>query len=155
MKYTPTQHSIKLFWILVNPLRTMYWFAVRPHTTGVKCLIENNGAFLLCRLNYGHRQWTFPGGGVNRKESPEDAAKRESHEEVGIMPEKVTRLGEYMNTHQYKIDTVHVYACHVPTRDFKIDGFEIAEAAWFDAASLPKERRPTVDRLIQMYQDFT
>ena len=150
MKYTFKQYGIKLFWLIANPPRTAYWFVVRPHTRGAKCLIENNGAFLLVRLNYAHRLWTLPGGGVHKNESFEQAAIRESAEEAGILPSKVLKLGEYTTNHQYKIDTVHVYYYQAPTREFSVDGFEIAEAGWFRPEELPANRSASVSRVIAM-----
>lgn len=42
-----------------------------------------------------HRgQIAFPGGGVEPGEEPWDAALRETHEEVGLAPERILRLGE-------------------------------------------------------------
>ena len=153
MKYTPRQYAIKIFWIVVNPIRHAYWFIVRPKTLGVKCLVENEEAFLLVRINYGHRRWTVPGGGIHKGEAPEVAAMRELKEEAGIVADKVRKIGEYTNTHQYKIDTVHVYHTRVPNRDSSIDGFEIAEAEWFTLAQLPKDRMPSVDRILTMRQE--
>ena len=80
MKYL----AVKIFWFFVNPIKKFYWFMVRPQTRGVKCLVENNGKLLLVKLNYAHHKWTFPGGGVGKKESFLDAAIRETKEEVNV-----------------------------------------------------------------------
>lgn len=152
MKYTPKQYGIKAFWIMVNPIRHAYWFVTRPKTLGAKCLIEHDGSFLLVRLNYGHRLWTTPGGGVDRGEALDQAARREAFEEAGILPDHVTKLGEYTNTHQYKIDTVHVFYYRAKSKDFKIDGFEIAEAAWFKPDSLPPNRTPSTNQIMDLYR---
>ncbi|MBP6942478.1 MAG: NUDIX domain-containing protein [Candidatus Buchananbacteria bacterium] len=153
MKYTPRQYTIKIFWILASPIRSVYWFIVRPKTLGVKCLIENEGAFLLVRINYGHRRWTVPGGGIHKGEASEVAAMRELKEETGVVTTEVKKIGEYVSTHQYKIDTVHVYYARVPNRDFAIDGFEIAEANWFTLEQIPNDRTPGVDRILAMNKD--
>ena len=150
MRYTPRQYATRLFWMVVNPLRHAYWYVVRPHTLGAKCLVEHDGAVLLVRINYAHKRWTVPGGGVNRGETPEHAAIRELQEEVGVSASKVTKLGEYVSTHQYKVDTVHVYRCTAQSRGFKVDGFEISEAGWFRPEELPAERQPSVDKILAM-----
>lgn len=72
------------FYKIINPFRTVYWFVFRPKTTGVKCLIEYDEKFLMIRNSYGHKQWTFLGGGVNRNELLKKAAQREAKEEVDI-----------------------------------------------------------------------
>ncbi len=141
----------KVFWAIVSPLRNIYWFIVRPKTLGVKCLIENDNSFLLVRLNYSHRLWSVPGGGVKKNETPEQATFREISEEVDILPDQIQKIGEYTSTLEHKNDTVHVFHYRAKSKEFKIDGFEIAEAAWFKLDSLPVNRTPNVDKIIKMH----
>jgi ADP-ribose pyrophosphatase len=47
-------------------------------------LIENNKVALIERHRAGLHYFVFPGGGVNEGESPEQAALRETMEELGI-----------------------------------------------------------------------
>lgn len=47
-------------------------------------LIKKNRVALMERLRDGLHYYTFPGGGVDAGESPEQAAIREAHEELGI-----------------------------------------------------------------------
>jgi ADP-ribose pyrophosphatase len=37
--------------------------------------------------------WEFPAGSVDDGESPEDAARRECEEEIGLVPQEIARLG--------------------------------------------------------------
>ena len=45
--------------------------------------------------------WEAPAGSVDDGESPEEAAKRECHEEIGLVPESVTPIGSFFPTPGY------------------------------------------------------
>jgi ADP-ribose pyrophosphatase len=45
--------------------------------------------------------WEFPAGSVDPGESPEEAARRECHEEIGLVPATVVRLGALFPTPGY------------------------------------------------------
>ena len=65
----------------------VWWFARRPHTRGVKCLLRHDGRVLFIRHTYGDRRvWELPGGGVARGETPAAAVVREAREELGVTP---------------------------------------------------------------------
>ena len=55
----------------------------------VGIIIFNDEGRLLWAKRLGQDAWQFPQGGVQRDESPEEAAYRELHEEVGLFPEDV------------------------------------------------------------------
>lgn len=53
------------------------------YRVAVKALIRNgDGTILLVKENSD--KWDLPGGGIDHGESPEDAIRRELHEELGI-----------------------------------------------------------------------
>ena len=45
--------------------------------------------------------WELPAGSVDKGEEPDDAARRECHEEIGQLPETVVRLGALHPTPGY------------------------------------------------------
>jgi ADP-ribose pyrophosphatase len=45
--------------------------------------------------------WELPAGTLDPGESPEEAARRECHEEIGLVPTHVTRLGSFFPTPGY------------------------------------------------------
>ena len=45
--------------------------------------------------------WEFPAGSVDEGESPEQAARRECHEEIGLVPETIVRLAAMYPTPGY------------------------------------------------------
>lgn len=143
---------LRSFYKIINPIKRVYWFILRPRTRGAKALIVYGGKVLLVRISYAHMGWTLPGGGVDQHESFRDAALREAKEEVGISASNAEFFYEYENTHQYKRDTVQCFAVSVETPDFKIDELEIAEAGWFSFDALPANARPHLVVILKAYQ---
>lgn len=99
--------------------------------------MECKGKILMIKNAYGKSMWTFPGGAVSKNELPEAAAKREIMEEVGIQIFGLKKIGELLNTREYKKDTVHCYIGKVSEDALKIDQNEILEARWFSKDELP------------------
>lgn len=130
-----------------------YWFAFRPRTYGVKCLIEHDGRWLFIRNSYGVKHWTFPGGGIRRGELPEEAAKREVAEEVGIELDEVEPIGVYRSTKQFKRDTVYCFRALVDSPAHQIDGREVMESCWFPKTDVPRFRSRAVDCVIGFLED--
>jgi 8-oxo-dGTP pyrophosphatase MutT (NUDIX family) len=65
----------------------------------VLCFPQKNTPYLILtrrtdKVQYHPNQISFPGGQCEPEESPLDAALRETHEELGIAPEKIRILGE-------------------------------------------------------------
>lgn len=68
-------------------------------------LIHNNKALILKRSpnSFSHpNKWGFPGGGIDKGESPEQAAVRECEEEIGITPKNLENLGISKNITWFK-----------------------------------------------------
>ena len=45
--------------------------------------------------------WEVPAGSVDPGEEPDEAARRECHEEIGQVPETIVRLGAFLPTPGY------------------------------------------------------
>lgn len=119
------------------PFGELYWFLFRPKTYGVKCVVRHDGKFLFIRNSYGSGAWTFPGGGVKRGETPEDAVRREVFEEVGIVVKNLKEIGQFVSAKEYKRDTVTVFMDECEDGRITLDPTEIAEARWFERSHLP------------------
>lgn len=128
------------------------WFT-RPVTVGVRLLLVQGNGVLLVRPSY-RRHWIFPGGLVDRGETPEQAARREAYEEAGVVVHSRPRLfGVYTSFDEYKSDHVLVFASEdfglAPwRRDWEIDG-----RAVFDLDALPPQTSPATRRRLAEYRD--
>lgn len=135
-------------------LRKIYWFIFRPKTRGAKCIVENDGKILLVRLAYAHKGWTIPGGGVDKGETFEEAARRELFEETGIFVKDLSKIYEYSSNVNYKRDTVHVFYTKIKKNqkvDVKIDNFEIQDYLWFNSEQdLPEPHAKRLPELIKI-----
>ncbi len=122
---------------------------MRPTTTGSKVVITHQDEVLLIKHIIG-RAWTFPGGRIEKGELPEETAKREIKEELGIYLDKIYPTGSFFNTTHYKQDTVYCFWAEVKDKKFIIDPVEIGEAKWF-----PKDQIPNLPPNAQkMYDNY-
>lgn len=142
---------IRLFYKLADPIRRFYWFIVRPTRKGVKCLIEYQGKFLFIRNSYGSKKWTIPGGGVNRGESLESAAVRETREEVSIIPTNLINLGTYVHEKEYKHDNLTIFYTNIQSPKFTIDPVEIEEARWMSFDEVPEPRGSAITKTFSLF----
>ncbi len=146
---------VKTFWFFGRPIQKLYWFIFRPKLLGVKCIVENNGKFLLVKINYAHHRWIIPGGGVNKGESAIDAAIRETKEEVGLDVKGLVYIGSYESDKEYKQTTVEIFYCKSSTIETKIDPIEIEKAQWFARSEFPvKDKGSSLDKVFEIYDEF-
>ena len=75
------------------PLARVWWQMRRQRHEGALVAIYVDHALLLVRPSY-RLAWTFPGGGVERGETPEAAARRELAEEIGFPPYELLACGQ-------------------------------------------------------------
>jgi ADP-ribose pyrophosphatase len=79
--------------------------------------------------------WELPAGSVDEGESPEDAAARECHEEIGQVPGTVVRLGAMYPTPGYCDESMIFYRLsnlEEPTSEAALDEDEDIESRVFD-----------------------
>ena len=149
MPYTPAGMLYKL---LLYPLLRLYWLVFRPDVVGVRCLVEFEGRVLLIRNPYGAMKWDLPGGGVRRGERPEDAARREVREEVGVSLAELRPLGRYTGTEFYDRDTVVSYFGRAESAALKPRRAEVYDEGWFEWGRLPEPLSREAARVIELYR---
>ncbi len=131
---------MKALYKLANSIRRIYWFIFRPHTRGVKCLVQTDGSYLLIQTSYSGKCWTLPGGGIQPRELVEDAARREVREEVGVVLNEIKILGSYESSAEYKRDTIYLTYAEILNQDIAVHTGEVSVARWFPMNALPQEQ---------------
>ncbi|MFJ6487069.1 NUDIX hydrolase [Streptomyces californicus] len=94
-------------------------------------IIVDGGKVLMIRRRQreGKLLWAFPGGGIEAGESPEQAAVRETAEEVGLEVKAVRVLGDRVHP-QTGVPMSYV-ACELISGEAIVgDAEEIAAVAW-------------------------
>ena len=99
---------------------------------------RDDGDILLVRSRFSRQEWALPGGGVKHNESYEQAAVRETLEEVGLRVHNLRYLGKANSHESYAKFSVRVFAAHASDYDIKCN-FEIMEARWLNMNYLPEE----------------
>lgn len=140
--------SIKIITVKIAYfLAQIYWFIFRPIYRGAKIVLTHNNKMLMIRHTYGGYYWTFPGGKINKKETPEEAVKREVLEELNIEIDQPILTGLFPLNNEYKKDTIYCFWAELDRQDFKIDLSEIAEAKWFPIGELPEKTGKNARRI--------
>ncbi len=104
---------------------------------GSNAIVEQDGAVLLVRLNYGPRDghWALPGGLVENDETLEQAAMRETKEETGFDVALDGLLATWMRPGLPIL--VVTYRAHITGGRMQVAPDEASEAKFFTKAELP------------------
>ncbi len=146
----PMRKMVAVIISLAYPLARLYWFIFQPQCRGANVVIKHNREYLLVMHSYGETLWTLPGGGVHKNESPEEAAKREVMEEVGISLEQLTNYGHFLYPDEYKRETIWVFTSEVKNKTFVLNSFEIKTAQWFDLDNLPTTKSAVLKKCLEI-----
>lgn len=142
-----------------QPWRARAWFSRTLHTyflmrrgltIGVRAIVRSDdGKFLLVRHTYTPG-WHFPGGGVEKGETAEQALSNELLQETGLeLAGRPVLHGVFHNDGVSKRDHVLAYLCAVKGSVMtKPTSMEISEIRYFSLGDLPQDTDPgTVRRM--------
>jgi ADP-ribose pyrophosphatase YjhB (NUDIX family) len=115
----------------------VYWFLAHPEVQGVKCVLTHGEHVLLVRHTYGDRGWDLPGGRVRRDEPAVHTARREMQEELGVVIENWSPLGEVVGTVDHRRDRMQCFQAEIRDGRLRIDAGELAAVQWFPRRQLP------------------
>lgn len=110
-------------------------------------IFEEGKLLLLYRDDEGH--WEVPGGKVEEKESPTNAAVRETGEEIGvkISLDKPFYSGEFQ--HNEKIFLWHGYIANIEEGEPELCEDKFSKLNWFETSNLDDiELAPNLDMIL-------
>lgn len=143
---------------LSSPMQIAVFFIYNKlfKTPRARVLVWNeDGELLLVRNWAGRQQWGLPGGGVERKEAPIDAAKRELSEELGV--EVLVDGLEHVATVRYQYEA-WIYSVKISKDSLPAtlhNPWEITDMQWAPLDKLPADVSPLVTRVLENYQKQT
>ena len=120
----------------------------------MKCIIRRNGKILFIRNTYGKGYWNFPGGGIEKGESPEEAVRREVKEEVGLPLNKVRHVGKFLSTLEYKKDNIDVFVADVNEEVLQIQKAEIRDYQRLALDNLPEPLATVAKRSLALLEGW-
>src|ERR1700746_2635188 len=110
------------------PLARIWWRLTRPRHQGVVVAVYVGPDLLLVRPSY-RAGWHLPGGGVGRGETPEEAARRELAEEIGLTAGTLLPGGGRCTNWDGRPDRIHFFELRLATPPkLRLDNREIIEA---------------------------
>ena len=114
-------------------------FMIVPQKDRVRVIVyRDDGKIWLVRGRFSRQKWALPGGGVKHNESYEQAAVRETLEEIGLNIHNLRYLGKANSHESYAKFSVRVFAAHASDYDIRCN-FEMMEAQWLNMNYLPEE----------------
>lgn len=141
--------------LVATKLMQRYWRLSRGLTLGVQgCVIDSHNRVLLIEHTY-RPGWHFPGGGVEKRETVEQALSRELWEEAGVRldPSQPPQLfGLYDNHKRYAGDHIALFVVRAwsqpePPRPNR----EIAGHQFVEPGNLPADiHGPTAARIAEI-----
>ena len=136
-------------------LKTLHFIFIRllrifkPISIGVRVMLIRDDEVLLVKHTY-QDEWYFPGGGAKRKETLDQAARREAFEEVGATLGDLELLGVFTNFFELRTDHIAVFICRAFTLTER-SHWEIEAIEFYPLNAPPENIAPGIHRRIKDY----
>jgi len=130
---------------IAHRVRHVWRKVAKPQLRGVSVILRDpQGRVLFVRHAYGPSNWSLPGGGIGRRELPEQAARREMKEELGLTLGDVRALGTITETISGASHTAFLFVADIAETPVP-DGREIVEVRF----ATPRDPPRPISRLTQ------
>lgn len=137
----------KLYGPIVKMIYTVTWpftGLILHNSNRVRVYVVAEGKLLLQKTSYSSQNWSLPGGGINRPESPMMAARRELCEETGLDfdQNQFKELGQArvpLGGKSWPVMNITYFEVRLPKLP-KVSTprpLEIIDIDWFDLSKLP------------------
>lgn len=120
-------------------------------SVGVRAIVVNSQQQLLLVKHTYTTHWYFPGGGIKKNETTNQAISRELDEETGVVANKLKLFNVYLHNFYDAPDYIVLYEVKNFSITEKKPCLEIAEIGWFDYEHLPHDISPATKRRIDEY----
>lgn len=130
--------SIRKAWLTLVQVAYDLVMKMNPRKLAAHAIItDDQGRVLILRSRYAG-VWSFPGGGLNRREQIDDALRRECREELGAP----VRLGNLTGFYYHKAISAYVaiFRAHLEGGPLKLS-HEHSELRWVTTDELPHRLR--------------
>jgi len=119
-------------------LARAWWHVRRPYHEGALVAIRVGEALLFLKSSY-RTEWGFPGGSIQRGETPEAAARREMREEIGLaVSSPLHSAGNVYGIWDGRRDRVHFFELQLDRLpELRLDNREIVAARLASPDELP------------------
>lgn len=143
---------IRFFRPVYWPLVKTYFLYLSPETKGVRVVLTYKDEILFIKNSYGLK-YNFPGGNLRKCEDPEQGAKREVKEEIGIDIKELRLLGTIVPPlkYEYRKNTISIFVAELPSEEVNINNLEIEESIWCTKGN-PPPLGPVAKMILDMYQ---
>ena len=141
---------LKVYKRLPRRARLAVVHAIAPgYTVGAICIIERADGALLCVRHSYRNHWGFPGGLLNRGETPEAGAIREAREEVGITIRIDGEPAVVVAPGPRRVDVI--FRCSTDEADQVVaQPPEVVDARWFPSDALPELQHEASGALVAL-----
>ena len=104
-------------------------------------LINKNNQIFLVKRRYEPYSgfWSFPGGGLKRGESLENAVIRETKEETNLNIRVIHKVESFIYDENSRRNRIHVFFCRTDSMEYNINEKESLDGGWFGIEEIREE----------------